>query len=151
MQANLETLGTCIGQVADLRDMYGLREGQQMLATRMNEVEECISVHSVREFMGCIMLIESRIGGTGGVIGEAIRNCFMTLDSQAADLEDLRDRMRTQEWYHDLSEQESDDEAQRRLTRAEGHGVNAENQSGLRIVPSIDVEHETTRPSASCT
>ena len=54
----------------------------------------------------------------------------MRLDSQAADLEDLRERMRTQEWYHDLSEQESDDEVQQRLTRAERLGVNAESQSG---------------------
>ena len=28
MQANLETLRTRVGQVADLRDAHGLREGQ---------------------------------------------------------------------------------------------------------------------------
>ena len=44
IQANLETLRTRIGQVADLRDAQGLREGQRMLTTRIAEVEECISV-----------------------------------------------------------------------------------------------------------
>ena len=73
MQANLETLRTRIGQVADLRDAQGLREGQHMLATRLTEVEECISVHNVREFMRRIMRIETQIGNTGGVIGETIR------------------------------------------------------------------------------
>ena len=130
MPANLVTLRTRVGQVADLCDAQGLREGQHMLATRLNEVEECISVHNVREFTRRIMRIESRIGSTGGVIGETVRTCFMRLDSQAADLEDLRERMRTQEWYHDLSEQEGDDEVQQRLTCAEGQGVNADNQSG---------------------
>ena len=55
----------------------------------------------------------------------------MRLDSHAADLEDLRDRMRTQEWYRDLSEQESNDEIQKILARAEGQGVNAENRSSV--------------------
>ena len=94
MQAHLETLRTRIGQVADLRDAQGLREGQHMLATRLTEVEECISVHNVRELVRRIMRIESQIDSTGGVMGETIRNCLMRLDGQAADLEDLRDRMR---------------------------------------------------------
>ena len=62
MQANLDTLRTRIGEVAGLRDVHGLHEGQQVLATRMNEVDECISVHNVREFMRRIMLIESYFG-----------------------------------------------------------------------------------------
>ena len=55
----------------------------------MNEVEERISAHNVREFVRRIMLIESRLGSTGGVIGETLRNCLIRLDSHAADLEDL--------------------------------------------------------------
>ena len=52
-----------------------------------------------------IMRLEAQIGGNnGGVIGETVRNCLARLDGQAADLEDLRARLRTQEWYHDLSE-----------------------------------------------
>ena len=43
MQANLETLRTCLDQVADLRDAQGLREGQRTLTTRIAEVEDCIS------------------------------------------------------------------------------------------------------------
>ena len=66
------------------------------------------------------MSIEAQIGGnTGGVIGETIRNCLVRLDGQAADLEDLRARIRAQDWYHDLSEQGSDDEIQQRLAQAE--------------------------------
>ena len=56
-----ETLGTRIGQVADLRDAQGLREGQHMLATRLTEVEECISVHDVREFMRRIMALSHKL------------------------------------------------------------------------------------------
>ena len=44
MQANLETLRTQVGNIEGLRDLNGLREGQQVLATRISEVEECISV-----------------------------------------------------------------------------------------------------------
>ena len=40
MQANLETLRTRIGQVANLRDAQGLCEGQRLLSTRRTEVEE---------------------------------------------------------------------------------------------------------------
>ena len=44
MQANLETLRTCIGEVAGLCDVHGLHEGQHVLATRMNEVEKNASL-----------------------------------------------------------------------------------------------------------
>ena len=131
MQANLETLRTRIGQVADLRDVSGLREGQRSLIARISEVEECVSAQNMREFVRRIILIETRLGNCCGVIGEAIRNCIMRLDRHKADLDDLRARMRTQDWYRDLSEQKSDEEMQRMLARAEGQGVNAENQSGI--------------------
>ena len=110
MQANLETLRTCIGQVPDLRDAQGLREGQRMLTTRIAEVEECISVQILREFTH-IMRLEAQVGGNhGGVIGETIKSCLTRLDGQAAELEELRARIRARDWYHDLSEQESDEE-----------------------------------------
>ena len=62
-QANLETLRTRIGQVADLHDAQGLREGQRMLTTRIAEVEECISMQNLREFMHRIMRLEAQVGG----------------------------------------------------------------------------------------
>ena len=136
MQANLETLRTRIGQVADLCDAQGLRDGQHTLAARLTEVEECISMHNVREFVRRIMRIETQMRNTGGVIGETIRNCLVRLDGQTADLEDLRARMRTQECYHDLSEQGSDDEVQQRLARAEGQEATVENQSGAENRPA---------------
>ena len=89
MQANLETLRTRVGDMEGLRDLRGLREGQQVLATRISEVEECISVHHVREFMRRIMQIESRIGSTGGVIGDTLRHCLIRLDQCTASLDDL--------------------------------------------------------------
>ena len=46
-QANLETLRTRVGQIADLRDAQGLREGQRALTVRIAEVEECSSVQTL--------------------------------------------------------------------------------------------------------
>ena len=121
MQANLETLRTRVGQVADLRDAQGIREGQRVLSTRLAEVEECISVQNVREFMRRIMRLEAQIGGNhGGVMGETVRSCLARLDGQAVELEDFRARLRTQEWYHDLSEQGSDEGIQHMGARTEG-------------------------------
>ena len=83
-----------------------------------------------------IMHLEAQIGGNnGGAKGETIRTCLAQLDGQAADLEDLRARLRTQEWYHDLSEQGSDEEIQQIVARAEGQEANVENQSGTENRP----------------
>ena len=87
MQANLETLRTCLSQVAvaDLRDAQGLREGQRMLTTRIAEVEDYISVQNLREFVCRIMRLEAQVGWNhGGVLGEAIRSCHLRLDNQTA-------------------------------------------------------------------
>ena len=74
MQANLETLRTRVGQIADLRDAQDLREGQRTLTARLTEVEECSSVQTLREFKCRIMRLEAQVGGNhGGVLGEAIR------------------------------------------------------------------------------
>ena len=51
--------------------------------------------------------------------------------------------MRTQEWYHDLSEQESDDETQRIHTYAEGQGADAESHSGIESRP---INRDRLRP-----
>ena len=79
------------------RDMAGLSEGQRALATRLSEVEECISVHHVREFMRRLMQLESRMGNSGGIISDTLRHCLMKVDQCAADLNDLRVRMREQD------------------------------------------------------
>ena len=73
MQANLETLRTRVGQIADLRDAQGLREGQRTLTAvqgyLLAEVEECSSVQTLREFMRRIMRLEAQVGGNhGGVL-----------------------------------------------------------------------------------
>ena len=117
MQANLETLKTRVGEIQSPHEERGARERQAALASRISEVEECINVHYVREYVRRIMIIEERIGPTGGVIGETLRQCMVRLDQNADDLKDLRERMRAQVWYHNLSEQESDDEIQRVLAR----------------------------------
>ena len=81
-----------------------------------------------------IMRLEAQIGdNNSGVIGETVRSCLARLDGQAADLEDLRARLRTQEWYHDQSEQGSDEE----IARTEGQEANGENQSGTESRPSV--------------
>ena len=96
-----------INGVEALRDVRELREGHEALSTRVNSVEECVNVHHVREFTQRIILIEERIGVSGGVIGETLRECQERLNQCTAGLMDLDNRMRTQDWYHDLSEQES--------------------------------------------
>ena len=81
-QANLETLRTRVGQIADLRNAQGLREGQRALTARLTEVEECTSVQTLREFVHRILRLEALFcGNHGGIIGEAIRACNLRLDS----------------------------------------------------------------------
>ena len=83
------------------------------------------------------MRLEAQVSGNnGGVIGETVRTCLAQLDGQAADLEDLRAKLRTQDWYHDLSEQGSHEEIQQIVACAEGQEANAENQSGTESRPS---------------
>ena len=117
---------------------FGLREGQWALATRISEVEKCISVHHVREFMHRLLQLESRLGNTGGTIGDTLRNCVMKLDQCTAETEDLRARMREQEWYHDLSDQESDDEYKEYSLVLKVGRLEMRIALVLRIVPTIE-------------
>ena len=84
-QANLETLRTRVGEVEGRRELVGLREGQQALATRISEVEQCISVHHVREFMRRLIQLESRIGNIGGILWDTLRHCLMKLEQCATE------------------------------------------------------------------
>ena len=111
MEHNLDTLRTRLTQVADLRDAQGIREDHRAIIARLNEVEECATVHTLREFVSKICRLEAMfIGEDGGVIFEAIRACNRRIDSQKNTLDDFYARIRTQDWYHDISDQEEDEE-----------------------------------------
>ena len=127
MVHNLETLRTRLTQVADLQDAQGIREDHRAIVARLNEVEECASVHTLREFMSKIHRLESMLSGEhGGVIGEAIRACNRRIDSQRATLDDFYARISIQDWYHDISDQEGDEEV-----RMSNRDTNTENQPGI--------------------
>ena len=90
--------------------MRELREGHEALSTRVSGVEECVTLHHVREYMRRIILIEERIEASGGAIGETLRECQVRLDQCTACLTDLDNRERAQEQHHEVSEHESSDE-----------------------------------------
>ena len=48
VEHNLDTLRTRLTQVADLRDAQGIREDHRAIIERLNEVEECATVHTLR-------------------------------------------------------------------------------------------------------
>ena len=136
MQANLETLRTRVGQIGDLCDAQGLREGQRSLTARLTEVEGCTSVQMLREFTHRIMRLESLVGGNhGGVLGEATRACHLRLDNQNAMMDEFHARIRTQDWHHDLSEQEGEEEVQPAVARSQD--ANGENQPGAENRSSV--------------
>ena len=77
--------------------------------------------------MSKIHRLESMLSGEhGGVIGEAIRACNRRIDSQRATLDDFYARISTQDWYHDVSDQEGGEEV-----RMSNRDTNAENQPGI--------------------
>ena len=122
MEHNLETLRTRVTQVADLRDAQGIREDHRAIIARLNEVEECATVHTLREFMSKIRRLEAMFTGEdGGAIIEAIRACNRRLDNHRDIMDDFQARISTQDWYHDISEQEG--------------GEETENQSGIENRP----------------
>ena len=149
MQANLETVRTRVSQIADLRDAQGLREGQRALTARLTEMEECTSVRTLRGFMSRIPRIEALVSGNhGGIIGEAIRACNMRLDNHKATMDDFYARIRTLEWYHDLSEQESEEGVQQPDARNEGRDTMLKISQEWRIAHLEGVEFEAMRHSA---
>ena len=122
MEHNLETLRTRVTQVADLRDAQGIREDHRAIIARLNEVEECATVHTLREFMSKICRLEAMFTGEdGGAIIGAIRACNRRLDNHRDIMDDFQARISTQDWYHDVSEQEG--------------GEETENQSGIETRP----------------
>ena len=117
-RANLKTLRTRLREVEGLHDARDFVKDKRHYLPGSAKLKNA-SLHHFREYMHRIILIESRVGNSGGVIGETLRQCQVRLDQYAAGLTDLRERMRTQDRYHDLSEQESDDEIQQMIGRAD--------------------------------
>ena len=98
MEHNLETLRTRVTQVADLRDAQGIREDHRAIIARLNEVEECATVHTLREFMSKIRRLEAMFTGEdGGAIIEAIRACNRRLDSHRDTMDVFYARISTQD------------------------------------------------------
>ena len=113
MEHNLESLRTRLAQVADLRDAQGIREDHRAIIARLNKVEECATVHTLREFMSKIRRLEAMFTGeNGGAIVEAIRACNRRLDSRRDTMDDFHARISTQDWYHDISDQEGGEETE---------------------------------------
>ena len=109
-------------------------------------MEECASVQTLCVFMTKILRLEALVCGEhGGGNGEAIRACSLRLDNHRATMDDFYARIRTQEWYHDLSEQEEED-MQQSIARDEGHDTNAENQPGVENRPQESMERQNPRP-----
>ena len=137
MEHNLETLRTRLTQVTDLRDAQGIREDHRAIIARLNEVEECATVHTLRELMSKICRLETMFTGEdGGVIFEAIRACNRRIYSQKITLDDFYARIRTQDWYHDISDQEEDEEMENQP------GI--ENRSSGRRRPRGHAPHRRT-------
>ena len=61
MEHNLETLRTRLTHFANLRDAQGIREDQRAIVARLNDLEECASVHTLREFMSKILRLETML------------------------------------------------------------------------------------------
>ena len=115
-------------RLRDLRDAQGIREDHRAIIARLNEVEECATVHILREFMSKIRKLESMFTGEdGGAITEAIRACNRRLDNHRDIMDDFQARVSTQDWYHDTSEQEG--------------GEETENQSGIDNRPPGEAMH----------
>ena len=151
MEHNLDALRTHLTQVADLRDAQGIREDHRTIIARLNEVEECATMHTLREFMSKICRLEAMFTGEdGGVIFEAIRACNRRIDSQKITLDDFYARIRTQDWYHDISDQEEDEEMENQpgienrssgRRRLRGHAPNR------RTLATMDWTHAKTTTS----
>ena len=168
MEHNLETLRTRVTQVADLWDVQGIREDHRAIIARLNEVEECATVHTLREFMSKIRRLEAMFTGEdGGAIVEATRACNRRLDSHRDTMDDFYARISTQDWYHDISDQEGGEETenqpgienrssgrqrlrghapQRRTTRQWTRTMPRPPPSGYDAPPTQDIDGSPTVP-----
>ena len=106
VEHNIETLRTRLTQVVDLRDTQGIRQDHRTIVARLDEVEEYASANTFREFMTKIQRLESMlVSNGGGTVGEAIRVCTRRIEQQQALLDEVRNRMRTQDERCDWSDE----------------------------------------------
>ena len=110
-QYSFELLRSRIDRIEADTDARGLRNGQDSLSTRIRRFEEIISVHQVNDSWNRIVRLEASVGH--GQVGESLRDCRVRVNQLEAGRTNLENRVRTQDWYHDLSEQESSDEIHR--------------------------------------
>ena len=113
VQHSVELLRSRIDGVEALRDVSGLREGQDSLSNRIGRFQESVNLNHVSESLRWIIRLEESDGH--GQVALSLRECHVRVNHCEASLHDLENRMRTQDWFHDLSEQESSDEIPRML------------------------------------
>ena len=90
MEHDLDTLRTRLTQVADLRDSQGIGADHRDIIARLNEVEECPTLHYLREFMSKICRLEAMFTGEdGGVKFQEIRACNRRIDRQKVTMDDF--------------------------------------------------------------
>ena len=94
VQQSCRQLGTQAESVANVADVTEITSRQDALTTRMERLETCLST---------IMQDQNSDA-------EATRECQTKMDQRLAQIQRLSNRIRTQDWYHDLSDAESDEE-----------------------------------------
>ena len=111
IQFAFELLKNRIDGIEAGTDMRGLHKGQDKLSNRTRRFEESVNLHHVNESLNRVIRLEASVGR--GHVGESLRQRQERVSQCEAGLTDLENRMRTQDWWHDLSEQESSDEIHR--------------------------------------
>ena len=102
IQFAFELLRNRIDGIEAGTDVRGLREGQDNPQNRIRRFEESVNLHHVNESLNRIIRLEASVGH--GHLSESLRECEVTANQCEAGLADLENRMRTQDWYHDLSD-----------------------------------------------
>ena len=111
VQLSVALLGNRIDDVEETTDARESCEGQSNLSARIRRFEETINLHQAHDSLNRIARLETSVGQ--GRIGESLRNCRVRMNQLEAGLTELEQRIRTQDWYHDLSEQENSDKVHR--------------------------------------
>ena len=74
-------------------------------------LRESVNLNHVNESLRRIIRREESIGH--GRVCESLRECHLKVNQCNANIERLTNRLQTQTWYHELSDQEGDDEIDR--------------------------------------
>ena len=111
-----EQLRTRMDGIEVYTDLSGLRENQDDLSSRIGRFEESVNLHGlhhVNESLHRIIRLEASVGH--GHVSASLRECHVRANQCTDNLARLEDRIRAQDGYHDLSEQESSDAIRRML------------------------------------